>query len=236
MKKAALLLLLASTATSTNIFSRFYAPAEKKVTIPVKRTKISEHFTASQKHLNEFYTKRRAEREQMMLLGDHVGLLPVPLDNQYNLAYTGPVYFGTPLQTSDPSSSFVYDTGSGVLTVTSTLCNKCKLIPGQYYNPSASSTYKAESSSSETTLSYGSATLEGFYAEDNVCLDTSEAVCVPDFEFFVIESQKGLDNADGILGLSPDESTASLSYIRALKNAGVIDSELFTFWINDESI
>jgi len=115
--------------------------------------------------------------------------------------------------------------------VTSTLCSICKLTPGQYYNPDASSTYDQESSSLKT-LKYGSATLEGYYATDTVCLDKIGGVCVDDFEFFVIEQQSGLDNADGILGLSPDETTANLSYIRSLASAGVIDKELFTFWIN----
>lgn len=48
----------------------------------------------------------------------------IDLTNSNNLAYTGPVFLGTPLQGSN-SSDFIYDTGSGYLTVKSTDCADC---------------------------------------------------------------------------------------------------------------
>lgn len=47
----------------------------------------------------------------------------IELVNKQNLAYTGPVLFGTPLQTGGSTSNYVYDSGSGYLTTTSTSCS-----------------------------------------------------------------------------------------------------------------
>jgi hypothetical protein len=121
----------------------------------------------------------------------------IDLVNKSNLAYVGPVYFGTPLQT-DETSEFVYDTGSGYLTTTSTGCSTC--ITSQYYSPSTSTTAGVKSSNS-MTLSYGSATLTGYLGTDQVCLNTD--MCVSNFEFLVVTKQSGLNGSSGILGLSP---------------------------------
>ena len=57
-----------------------------------------------------------------LLYGDSSGKV-IPLKNIQNLSYLGPVYFTDSFQGSDaPQSEFVYDTGSGDLTVTSTDC------------------------------------------------------------------------------------------------------------------
>lgn len=62
----------------------------------------------------------------------------IDLNDNSNLAYTGPVYFGTPYQ--EPSTStFVYDSGSGYLTVTGYNCTDCS-NGYKYYNPNESST------------------------------------------------------------------------------------------------
>ena len=99
-----------------------------------------------------------------------------------NLAYTGPVYFGTPLQTDGKEPEFVYDTGSGYLTTTSTVCNNCGT---QYYDPAVSDSAEVVSEASKK-LEYGSATLVGYMGSDEVCVN--EQTCVDDFEFFVITS------------------------------------------------
>ena len=51
-------------------------------------------------------------------------------------------------------------------------------------------------------LRYGSATLEGFYVSDTVCLLLRDDTCVPNFKFFEITRAKGFV-FDGILGMSP---------------------------------
>lgn len=66
------------------------------------------------------------------------------------------------------------------------------------------------------------------------------SACVSNFEFFLIESQKGIaEPIDGILGMSrnkpfylqPDEGniTGPL-YVEALKNADVITENKFSFY------
>lgn len=51
--------------------------------------------------------------------------------------------------------------------------------------------------------------------QDTVCIPTSNSnECVTDFQFFMISSQKGLDDVDGILGLGPNTGSngPSLAY------------------------
>ena len=149
----------------------------------------------------------------------------IELNNNVNLAYTGPIYFGTPLQEGQ-NPEFVYDTGSGYLTTTSTSCYDCN---SQYYDPTSSETARVVSSSTKK-LEYGSASLTGYMGSDEVCLNNN--TCVSDFEFFVITSQSGLNGNDGILGMSPSDKANGPSYIKALKDQGVIDKSTATFWLN----
>ena len=65
--------------------------------------------------------------------------ISVNLDNGSNLAYSGPVFVGTPMQGLSTASDFIYDTGSGFLTVASTTCDTCD---PKYYNPDISTSYK----------------------------------------------------------------------------------------------
>mmetsp|Transcript_20447 Transcript_20447/g.28252 ORF Transcript_20447/g.28252 Transcript_20447/m.28252 type:complete len:123 (+) Transcript_20447:284-652(+) len=116
------------------------------------------------------------------------------------------------------TSEFIYDTGSGYLTVTGYNCTTCTL-GYRYYDPKNSTTATGEIDSNKT-LSYGSATLNGFMMRDNVCLDYSDLdTCNNDFEFFYIESETGLDYLDGILGLCPDVVGNGPSYMKALIDA-----------------
>jgi hypothetical protein len=91
---------------------------------------------------------------QSPLTYEHHMLLKQSLDlaNGNNLSYTGPVLIGTPLQ-GLPTSEFVYDTGSGYLTVTASGCSNCSSI---YYNPALSSTAQS-STYVQNSLTYGSA-------------------------------------------------------------------------------
>ena len=67
-------------------------------------------------------------REQMEVLYDASAGRVIPLKNIQNMSYLGPVYFTDSFQGADaPYSEFVYDTGSGDLTVTSKKCTEgCK--------------------------------------------------------------------------------------------------------------
>ena len=119
-------------------------------------------------------------------------------------------------------TAYVYDTGSGDLTTTSKNCDKGCV--NKIYDE-ASSTTAVKVDGSEKTLSYGSATLDGYYVKDTVCIGTKESLCVKDFTFFEIVEDTGL-YFDGILGLSPiapDKNEGS-SMVQALSDAKIIDS------------
>ena len=119
-------------------------------------------------------------------------------------------------------TAYVYDTGSGDLTTTSKNCvSGCH---NKIYDE-ASSTTAVKIDGSEKTLSYGSATLDGYYVKDTVCIGTKESLCVKDFTFFEIVEDTGL-YFDGILGLSPiaSDKNEGSSMVEALSNAKIIDS------------
>ena len=102
----------------------------------------------------------------------------------------------------------------------------------QYYDLSSSSTV-AVANSTSFSLTYGSASLEGFMVTDVACLDTTEEMCAEEFEFYAITKETGLDGIDGILGLSPpDESRNGPSYMKALYRQGVIKEAIASFWLN----
>jgi len=92
-----------------------------------------------------------------------------PLLNTINESYTGKVFVGTPLQ-GNSSTEFTFDTGSGYLDIMDSSCITCKT---SFYNPQASSTY-SNSTDNTTSISYGSATVEGYMAVDDVCLSNED--------------------------------------------------------------
>lgn len=71
--------------------------------------------------------------------------------------------------------------------------------------------------------------------EDAVCLNDDEEgdLCVENFEFLALTEASGLEGMDGILGMSPTDDAPS--YMQTLYNAGKIDEEAVTFWINKEA-
>ena len=100
------------------------------------------------------------------------------LTNHNNMEYTGTVTVGE----QDQSQDVVFDTGSGWLTVGTQDCTGC--WNGGDYDYSASNTSKIVDTY-PPPLTYGSATLQGMYITDSVCLDDQ---CLPDFKFFGISS------------------------------------------------
>lgn len=84
------------------------------------------------------------------------------------------------------TSKFIYDTGSGYVTIPENNCFSCSL--GFKYNPSDSSTYvDANHGYDITSLAYGSANLRGAMGEDTVCLTPTQThSCVENFAFFMI--------------------------------------------------
>jgi len=67
---------------------------------------------------------------------------------------------------------------------------------------------------------------------DQACLGpATSSFCVKNFTFFGVVEQEGLDDLDGILGLSPDYSSNGPSYISKLKESGLIDQKIASFFI-----
>jgi len=83
------------------------------------------------------------------------------------------------------NTKFIYDTGSGYVTIPEIECFSCAAWK---YNPADSSTYDdTVESYSTTSLAYGSANFKGKMGEDTVCLDVNQNhSCVADFAFFMI--------------------------------------------------
>ena len=142
--------------------------------------------------------------------------------------------FGTPLQGYE-GSSFIYDTGSGYLTTTTTACSYTSGCSTTYYDQELSSTAATVQPQTERTLVYGSAELRGFDGTDVVCLssDADQSLCATDFQFFLITYAHGLNGVDGILGMSPSDPANGPSLMQALYDQGKIPDAVATFVIND---
>ena len=70
---------------------------------------------------------------------------------------------------------------------------------------------------------------------DTVCLsDTNSESCVNNFQFFMIDSETGLNQVDGILGLSPAVDANGPSYMEALHSQGQIDEYKVSFQLNND--
>lgn len=75
----------------------------------------------------------------------------IDLTSVGEIAYTGPLFIGTPLQGTN-SSSFLYDSGSSYLMVTNTNCTNCS---SQYYDPANSQTIDTNTGYSISQMAYG---------------------------------------------------------------------------------
>ena len=82
----------------------------------------------------------------------------------------------------------IYDTGSDWLVAESSTCDTCGRTSLRF-NPGASTNFKVVGLS-QSERDYGSASLLGNEVTDNVCLTAD--ICMPSFEWFLIEKQSGL--------------------------------------------
>jgi len=147
------------------------------------------------------------------------------------MMYAGPVFFGTPLQHAY-NNSYIYDTGSGIVTTSS---SECYLgCDSHAYNANQSSTSHVYNDT-KFELRYGSANLTGSYINDVACLGDNETsvMCADNFTFFQITQAQGLTGIDGLVGFSPvnetdtPENTTSILY--KMKSEGKIDQMIATF-------
>ena len=149
--------------------------------------------------------------------------------------WTGEIYMGK-LAKMD----VVYDTGSDWLVVEGSDCTNCE---GNTYDigPSVDAGQAIAVSNEQSNRSYGSAELIGQEYTDTVCILFS--ACVEGFEFFLIESQRGISEPiDGIMGMSRnmpfylDPEGGNITgplYVEALANANVITENKFSFYFTE---
>jgi Eukaryotic aspartyl protease len=155
------------------------------IKVPVKRTHFETPVTKTQKMISEYANARR-NRMKNEGPNKEPGRLQQAFDLDLfvsvNTACLGPAFFGTPLQ---GGPYFIYDSGSGLVDVTTTGCTSCST---EIYDPALSSTKEA-SPYNVTYLSYGSANLTGTTINDTVCLsNTLNNTCVTNFAFFEIQN------------------------------------------------
>jgi hypothetical protein len=60
--------------------------------------------------------------------------------------------------------------------------------------------------------------LNGEILSDDVCIDPALRFCATNFTFFGITNQSGLEDLDGILGLSPIAAQNGPSFMGALQS------------------
>ena len=226
---------LKSVFASALLVAAVAAEPTKVITNVLTRKKQEKPVTELQKISHdivmEYVSRGNPEDAQILQAkADANGEINFDLTNNNNFSYTGNVFVGSPSQGSY-SSEFVYDTGSGFLTVAASTCSTCT---DPYYNPSTSSTaVKGATGYTNTSLNYGSAALKGQMYTDTMCTNKGQiASCATGFGFFLVESQTGLDGLDGILGFSPAVSGNGPSYVGTLKANGSIDDEVVAFNLN----
>ncbi len=86
-------------------------------TVNITRVPVSEPLTPLHHMLAEY------RKESPRLKSSSFG---INLTNNADLAYVGPIFVGTPLQGTN-LTAYIYDTGSGYLTIPSISCLTCNL-------------------------------------------------------------------------------------------------------------
>ena len=111
---------------------------KKSISVPISRINgFATPITDTQQLYADFHRQRLENDPELLKTAlEEEGGIPITLLNTQNTGYTGPLLFGTPADGST-TSEFIYDTGSGWLTVTSEECSNCHT---KYYDESASST------------------------------------------------------------------------------------------------
>ena len=112
------------------------------------------------------------------------------------------------------------------------------------YYANKTGTGEATNKAANFTLAYGSANIEGWRYQDYVCLralpDTLESVddltqeildthyCVKNLRFMTMTDSTGMEQTDGILGISP-RAYGRHSFLQELKIARIIDHGIISF-------
>ncbi|CAM8940071.1 unnamed protein product [Rhodiola kirilowii] len=163
-------------------------------------------------------------------LGDDSGGDPVILKNYLDAQYYGEIGIGSPPQTF----TVIFDTGSSNLWVPSSKCYfSIACLFHSKFRASRSSTYTKNGKSAK--INYGSGSISGFFSEDNVGVGDLSVKN----QTFIEATREGslsfvIGQFDGILGLGFQEiavgNTVPLWY--NMVEQGLVDEEVFSFWLN----
>jgi len=173
---------------------------------------------------------RAHARHLAMKYGFSDGGDDIPLVNDFNNTYYGPITIGTPAQ----QFTVVFDTGSSNLWVPSIQCDSCQ--PHRQYDSSESSTYVKNGSS--FAIRYGTGSCSGFVSEDTVTVGGLEAKRQLFAEITEESSIFNKADMDGILGMGyPSDSVNGITPVfNTLVEEDQVSQDLFSFYLSgDES-
>ena len=157
------------------------------------------------------------------------------LGNYRNVQYHGELLIGSQKE----SHEFIFDTGSPWMWVAGEDCKFCHTT--KLFQKSESMSFKRLSNEVKP-LMYAQGSSKGYISSDQVCLGSD--ACVQDMLFVDVHSTSEIkSHYNGVLGLAPGGSSIAAtrwsarstnSYVDRLKQAGLIDKRLFSFYLNDE--
>jgi hypothetical protein len=145
----------------------------------------------------------------------------VDLQNFKNVQYFAPLFIGA----SKQKMTFIFDTGSEWLWVPLDTCSSCQL---DVYTPTES----FKDSKQKHTITYGSGTVKGTIATDEVrILEEDDKLSM---KLLGVTEEIGIQGtqADGILGLAPSSTDGSDLLVEKLNKMGIIDNKSFGVDIN----
>jgi saccharopepsin len=179
-----------------------------------------------------FGNSRHMQEANQIFSSDSMGIQHgVPLTNYMNAQYYGEISLGNPPQ----QFSVVFDTGSSNLWVPSTHCTSIACFLHRRYDSTKSTSFK--SNGTEFEIHYGTGSLEGIISNDVL---TVGDIVVKNQDFGESVKEPGLTFAfgrfDGIFGLGYDTISVKgvVPPFYHMVNQGLLDDEVFSFWLNDK--
>lgn len=154
----------------------------------------------------------------------------VDLTDYMNTQYYGTIELGTPAE----AYIVLFDTGSSNLWVPASNCTNCASKKTKY-DPSASSTYKANGTSFE--IKYGSGSMKGFVVHDVLTIGTLQC----ELDFAAATNEPGItfkvSKFDGILGLGWPSIAVDgiIPPMQRFADERVIDSYMFAFYLQSNT-
>lgn len=154
------------------------------------------------------------------------GTADVEIQDYQNAQYWGTCQLGTPAKTFQ----VLFDTGSSNLWVPASNCTNCASGKTKY-DPSQSSTYKANGTSFE--IRYGTGSMKGFVVHDKLTIGSLSA----DINLAVATNEPGITfkqaKFDGILGLGWPQISVNgiVPPMQEFWSQGQLDANMFGFYL-----